>query len=79
MGTYDENGNIHFSNLTKAELLYNIQKGIVEMSFENDSKTRHGLRNKVYEDIHELYMRLTLYEIVYGTSVMDSWETRFGT
>lgn len=74
MCTYDKNGNIHFSDLTKNELLHNIQKRLVDMSFEEDSKTRYGLRDKIYDDIHELFMRLTLYEIKYGTAVMDAWE-----
>ena len=74
MCTYDNNGNIHFSDLTNFELLRNIQRGIVDISFEDNSETRYGLRDKTYEDIHELYMRLNLYEIKYGTAVMDAWK-----
>lgn len=74
MGTCDENGNYHFSDLNRYDLLRDIHTGVINMSCEEDSKTRLDLLDKVYADIKELYMRLSLYEIVYGTNVMDAWK-----
>lgn len=65
MITYDEKGNIVFSKLTDEQLLKQIQEGIIKLSFEREFVNREVIRDRTYEDIHELYMRLWLTNELY--------------
>ena len=58
MVTHNEKEDIYFSKLTDRELLDEIQKRLVALSFEEDSTNRGIIRDRVYEDIHEMYLRL---------------------